>query len=160
MYCSTLKINSKINKSIMINGFSFEQPFNIRDDNNQVNDFRISPGLWKREDIPKLLEGKVKFKLDGNLMTILEEADGTFLKAIGMTKINEPFFIKVPEVPDKIILNFSFEEEAQERPWNYPVQFGKRIELYSDLFIWVSGMISDQKINHPLSDFKVEYVLD
>ena len=194
-YWDIIHIDSSVYSSMIVNGFSYEHPFNFTSDNIFTPHGNISPGYWKRDDIPKLLDGLYNYELNGNYMTIfnskvqkpqeklsrtpssekstfrelLEESNTvitneSFFQSIGMTEFGKQFFIKVPEESSKIILNFTFEndiEDVMSRKWDYPIPFGKQIDLVSDCYIWVSGRLNDgTKINHPLQHFKMDIILN
>ena len=162
MFRKVIKIDSSKHKAFSVNGFTYEKPFNFTEENIKFdNDTKmISPGFWQREDIEKLIKDKLNYEINGNMLKINDEViikKGDFLDTIGMKKTNEWFFINIPNPPNQIILNFSFEgEEAINRPWNYPIPFNKTIELYDDCILWVSGMKNDEKINTPLQNFSVD----
>lgn len=158
MYWDVVKIDARKYSSFIVNGFSHEEPFNFTSENIAFGNSSISPGKWSRNDIENLLKNKLEFSVNGNMMIVKEDVDGPFLRTIGMKKPNEWFFVKMPEQPQKIILNFSFEEDACERPWHYPVPFNKEIVLKDDCYIWVSGDLNGTKINHPLQQFSVDIV--
>ena len=159
-YWSIIKIDSNKYKSFIVNGFHYEHPFNFTSEN--IGLCEISPGYWERNDIEKLIKGKLEYEINGNMLKIISKKSyfDTFLKTIGMNEYGKWFFIQIPPEPNKIILNFSFEDiSAMERPWNYPVPFNKEILLENDCFLWVSGMINNEKIRHPLQQFNVDILL-
>lgn len=163
IYWDIIKIDSKKYKSFVVNGFDYEKPFNFTNENIDIgNGLQISPGYWTREDIPKIVDKKFNFKIDGNKMIVLNNSKtfqkGSFLNSIGMNNFNEWFFIRIPEQPNEIILNFTFEDtSATERAWNYPISFNKEIPLENDCLLWVSGIKNNkEKVNHPLQRFSVK----
>ena len=160
-YWDVIRIDSKKFRSFSVNGFSYEKPFNFTSDN--LGNCSISPGRWNRNDIENLIKGKLKYEINGNLLKITEteKTFETFLRTIGMKNWNEWFFIRIPDEPSQIILNFSFEDDSvMERSWNYPIPFNKEIALEKDCFLWVSGILNGKKINHPLQRFHVDLILN
>lgn len=164
-YWNVIRIDSSKYSSFTVNGLSYEHPFNFTTENIDILDTQVSPGYYNRESIPSLLEGIVDYDIKGNLMKINSDdsklLDSTFLKSIGMTNLNEYFFINIPEAAHDIILNFSFENESvMNREWDYPVVMNKRISLEDDCILWISGTKNNKKCNHPLQFFTVDLCLE
>ena len=164
-YWKVIKIDSKKYSSFVVNSLSYEQPFNFTIENIDILDTQVSPGYWRRNEIPSLLDGIVKYETKNNLLKIISDdeklLDSSFLKSIGMTNINEWFFINVPECASNIILNFSFEDESvMNRKWHYPIVFNKRIELETDCILWLSGTKNNEKCNYPLQYFNIDLELN
>ena len=160
-YWDVVKIDSTKYKSFIVNGFDYEKPFNFTSEN--IGNSLISPGFWDRKDIENILQEKLECEINGNMIKITKEDKQyeTFLKTIGMNNFNEWFFMKIPPQPNQIILNFSFEDDSvMERNWNYPVPFNKEIQLEEDCILWVSGILNNIKINHPLQSFNVQLILN
>ena len=160
MYWNLIKIDSSKYSSFIVNGLSYEKPFNFTTENIDILDTQVSPGYWNRKQIPSLLKDIVKYETKGNLLKIVSDDENllksTFLQSIGMKNLNEWFFINVPESASNIILNFSFEDESvMNREWNYPIPFNKRISLENDCILWLSGYKNNKKCNHPLQSFNI-----
>ena len=160
-YWNVIKIDSNKYSSFIVNDLNYEHPFNFTTENISILNTYVSPGYWIRKDIPCLLNDIVNYETKGNLMKINETNEdlynSSFLKSIGMTKLNEWFFINVPECASNIILNFSFEDESvMNRSWSYPIIFNKEIKLEEDCILWLSGTKNNKKCDHPLQFFNID----